>query len=427
MSFVDKILQLNDVLKSFKNEKNGSDFLLSLFKTLKDEPQKLTELLKNLNVSIKDLEGLLKKTDDSQIQQLVTNIAEKLAANEEKTEAKIKKTEKEPLKTANDKDSKLKTLLLSVRENSKTHKEVKKDDIKTKHTPENIERFAIDVINEKTPLKEPQKKEILNVLKKITFSHLKMKNITLNDRETKEFREIKSFKQLIEFADKKGLNIEKIVIKELNQKEETLPKLTLPKSKIVVKPPQKSKNTDISPEKHTKKNVLKKLLSPQIKEELKTSEKNIQKNEKHNLSDGFNTETKPNIIDTLKYNITKAKNSLKHFASNLKEAVENYKPPVTKLSIEMNPKELGKVEVTIIHRGENIQIKINSNSTAVNFLHSQQTELKQNLISMGYSEVNMSFNSNQQQSQKKYRHMKFNSDTNEENEELIIEIPYKYA
>ena len=96
--------------------------------------------------------------------------------------------------------------------------------------------------------------------------------------------------------------------------------------------------------------------------------------------------------------------------------------------MELHPKELGKVEVTIVHRGDNLQIQINSNNTAVNFLHSGQQELRQNLINMGFTDVNMSFNQNQQQGNKEYKqNQKFSNNQNEDSDELIIEIPYQYA
>ena len=134
------------------------------------------------------------------------------------------------------------------------------------------------------------------------------------------------------------------------------------------------------------------------------------------------------IISQLKHNILKAKESLKHFASNLKEAIENYKPPISKLSMQLHPKELGKVEVTLVHRGDNLQIQINSNNTAISFFHSTQQELKQNLINMGFTNVNMNFNQNQQQGNKEYKqNQKFSKNENDEYDEMIIEIPYQYA
>jgi len=137
------------------------------------------------------------------------------------------------------------------------------------------------------------------------------------------------------------------------------------------------------------------------------------------------------IITQLKHDIVKAKQSIKKFSSDLNEAIKEYKPPMSKISIEMHPKDLGKVEVTLIHRGDNLQVKINSNtSQPLQFIQTHQNELKQNLINMGYSEVNMSFNANQQQQQQQHQQRKTQqyNQAQEELEEIIIEIPhYTYA
>jgi flagellar hook-length control protein FliK len=159
---------------------------------------------------------------------------------------------------------------------------------------------------------------------------------------------------------------------------------------------------------------------------------NVNKNSKKDLNNDYKTNNfniqNSQTVTMLKANILKAKESLKHFTLNLKEAIENYKPPISKLSMELHPKELGKVEVTIVNRGNNLQIQINSNNTAISFFHSTQQELRQNLINMGFTDVNMSFNQNQQQGNKEYKqNQKFFKNENEEYDEMIIEIPYQYA
>jgi flagellar hook-length control protein FliK len=97
--------------------------------------------------------------------------------------------------------------------------------------------------------------------------------------------------------------------------------------------------------------------------------------------------------------------------------------------MELHPKELGKVEVTIIHRGDNLQININSNNQAVNFFHTHQTELKNALVNMGYSGIDMNFHSNQnKENQEKKAYKQYSSNKNDDDyDELIIEIPYTYA
>lgn len=54
-------------------------------------------------------------------------------------------------------------------------------------------------------------------------------------------------------------------------------------------------------------------------------------------------------------NIT-PKETLQHFSQDLKAAMEQYKAPITKLSITLNPHNLGEVEVTLVQRGNNLHI-----------------------------------------------------------------------
>ncbi|WP_143433512.1 flagellar hook-length control protein FliK [Helicobacter suis] len=44
----------------------------------------------------------------------------------------------------------------------------------------------------------------------------------------------------------------------------------------------------------------------------------------------------------------------------LRQELLDFKPPITKLSIELNPDNLGKVEVVIQQVGKNIQVSVAS-------------------------------------------------------------------
>ncbi|HDZ4937255.1 flagellar hook-length control protein FliK [Campylobacter jejuni] len=89
-------------------------------------------------------------------------------------------------------------------------------------------------------------------------------------------------------------------------------------------------------------------------------------------------------------NIT-PKETLQHFSQDLKEAVEQYKAPITKLSITLNPNNLGEVEVTLIQRGNNLHINFNSNTNAMNLFIQNQTEFKNSLVNMGFTGLEMNF------------------------------------
>ncbi|EAB5224537.1 TPA: flagellar hook-length control protein FliK [Campylobacter coli] len=89
-------------------------------------------------------------------------------------------------------------------------------------------------------------------------------------------------------------------------------------------------------------------------------------------------------------NIT-PKETLQHFSQDLKAAMEQYKAPITKLSITLNPHNLGEVEVTLVQRGNNLHINFNSNTNAMNLFIQNQAEFKNSLVNMGFTGLEMNF------------------------------------
>ena len=112
---------------------------------------------------------------------------------------------------------------------------------------------------------------------------------------------------------------------------------------------------------------------------------------------GFEDIVKPN--ETIKQKIIDAKQTVLSFAKTLQEQVENYKPPFTRMQLSLDPEDLGKVDVTLITRGKNLHIQVNSNPTAIGVMAVQGNELRNQLNSMGFTDVQMQFNMNQQQQQ----------------------------
>lgn len=99
------------------------------------------------------------------------------------------------------------------------------------------------------------------------------------------------------------------------------------------------------------------------------------------------------------------KETLQHFSQDLKEAMANYKAPITKLSITLNPSNLGEVEVTLVQRGSNLHINFNSNTNAMNLFIQHQIEFKNSLVNMGFTglEMNFSDQGKKEQNQSKSR------------------------
>ncbi|WP_331774906.1 flagellar hook-length control protein FliK [Sulfurospirillum sp. 1612] len=83
--------------------------------------------------------------------------------------------------------------------------------------------------------------------------------------------------------------------------------------------------------------------------------------------------------------------SFNQFASDLKEKMEHYKPPIMKLQLSLNPKNLGSVDVTLLHRGNNLHVNITSNTNTMALFTQNQTEFKNSLVSMGFSNLEMNF------------------------------------
>jgi flagellar hook-length control protein FliK len=107
-------------------------------------------------------------------------------------------------------------------------------------------------------------------------------------------------------------------------------------------------------------------------------------------------------VDSIEVKSKEAQQSMRLFASDLKEAVQEYKPPFTRLTMKLNPEKLGEVEVTLVQRGNNVHVNIQStNANSVAFLAHNATELKAQLAHQGITNATMNFMSggeNQQQS-----------------------------
>lgn len=123
-------------------------------------------------------------------------------------------------------------------------------------------------------------------------------------------------------------------------------------------------------------------------EQTKTHSENVDKNsldELNSLVKDLNKVTQNNAR-----NIT-PKETLQYFSQDLKEAVDQYKAPIAKLSITLNPNNLGEVEVTLIQRGNNLHINFNSNTNAMNLFIQNQAEFKNSLVNMGFTGLEMNF------------------------------------
>ncbi|WP_301187673.1 flagellar hook-length control protein FliK [Helicobacter rodentium] len=140
---------------------------------------------------------------------------------------------------------------------------------------------------------------------------------------------------------------------------------------------------------------------------LKTTEKPMQSSKetfKEVAQEGIkeNTEKKAKVNQEIYQSSTQAQvenrlsvqNTFLYFSDKLKEALQNYRPPVTKLSLELNPEKLGSVELTIVKRGDNISVQISSNQNALQLFMQNAQEFKNSLSNLGFNDVNLDFKDN---------------------------------
>lgn len=108
--------------------------------------------------------------------------------------------------------------------------------------------------------------------------------------------------------------------------------------------------------------------------------------------------------DPLTQKMVEAKQFVQNFAHQLKEEVENYKPPFTRLKMKLNPVKLGEVDVTMVQRGNNVHINVSSNSAALTLLVQNASDLKTQLSNNGITNASMTFNSSADQQNQQQKH-----------------------
>ena len=101
-------------------------------------------------------------------------------------------------------------------------------------------------------------------------------------------------------------------------------------------------------------------------------------------------------VEQIGNKIFDARETMRHFAHNLRSEIQNYKPPLSRITLELQPANLGSVEVSIISQGKNIQIQLQANQNTLNLFIQNQSDLRSALAQIGYENVAMSFSNGAQ-------------------------------
>ncbi|WQY03499.1 flagellar hook-length control protein FliK [Helicobacter pylori] len=95
------------------------------------------------------------------------------------------------------------------------------------------------------------------------------------------------------------------------------------------------------------------------------------------------------------------KETIRHFTQQLKQEIQEYKPSMSKISMDLFPKELGKVEVIIQKVGKNLKVSVISHNNSLQTFLDNQQDLKNSLNALGFEGVDLSFSQDSSKEQPK--------------------------
>ena len=147
-----------------------------------------------------------------------------------------------------------------------------------------------------------------------------------------------------------------------------------------------------------------------ITEETKTSNTSSDLEETQTTTD-VRSDLKTTNKQDITVKNTPVKESLNQFASDLKEKIEAYRPPIMKVELSLSPKNLGDVDITLLTRGSNLHVNISSSSNTMSLFTQNQAEVKTALINMGFTNLEMNFSDQRNSDQSQQHNPKQNSGT----------------
>ncbi len=100
--------------------------------------------------------------------------------------------------------------------------------------------------------------------------------------------------------------------------------------------------------------------------------------------------------DSFEVKLNEAKQMIKYLSTDVKNAIDDYKSPFTRVKIQLNPAHLGEVDLTVVQRGKNLHVNISSNNVAVNTLAMNANELRVQLNNSGINNATLNFSDGSQ-------------------------------
>lgn len=418
--------KLNEKLENAES-KNTIDSKLEPKTEPKNNPKKplFNAILQDKNLTVKDSLGFQKK------------------AQEIKQNKESKKTDtKEPINTNDTKhtqklESKNDSIILDSKPNEKSQNEKSqtKAQNSTPETPKTKVESKTNTAQEAQEIKEnldPKNTKIDSKTQILQDSKAPQKAQQLQDPKTQE-PQAQTLKEAPEPTQtQKLLNIEANIKEKLeskNSKFENKPNPTqmdfIAKNHQEAKKDSTPKNEkpkiiskenlkDVKEARQSPLNINQEILQPQeqtTKQEsfldnlLKTSQKpqsetkeQIQQPKEKEVrkeSEKAHQENYQNSLQTQRESRLSLQNTFMHFSDRLRDAITNYRPPVTKISLELNPQNLGSVELTIAKNGDKLSVQISSNQNALQLIMQNTQDFKNALGNLGFQNVEIDFKDNQ--------------------------------
>lgn len=220
---------------------------------------------------------------------------------------------------------------------------------------------------------------------------------------------------------------EKIKTKNTTNTDTKKVEISIPTSQNLAKGEAQNSDTHAKTNLNTNANKTELTSDKSVNTNEETSQNNKEDSNKQNSNNtGFAKEISK--ANNLQVKSSSLRQTLNTFAQDFKEQVEQYKPPVMKVQMSLNPKSLGEMEVTLVNRGNNLQVNITSNTNAMNIFLQNQAEFKNSLVNMGFTNLQMNFSDQRQGQQQGQNGTKFASGNSEEDfeeyatEETVLEI-----
>ena len=264
--------------------------------------------------------------------------------------------------------------------------------IKTEEKPFYLKELKNEV--EQTIIKnEPKEVVKLNTLLKEVVANpvSEVKNLVKEEPKKLDDSEVKLDDEIVDIEPDEQPKEPKVKVNLHEQKVQKAPTL---ESLLF---PEREQMSEAEPSEET--------FNSDNKSELNQMVKDIANSAKHQL------QTKAEIKETLS-----------NFSSTLKEQVQNYKAPITRFNITLNPLNLGEVEITMVNRGNNLHVNFSSTTATMNLFLQNQAEFKNSLVNMGFTELEMNFSDqNQRQEKREQAKNKYSSNQSDESENAQAE------